>query len=88
MFVVFFSYNSQVSRRKSVGVDMVFLQRMKKLLPIIVPGVFTPEFGYLVVVAGAMIGRTLCDLWVLSNGTAIENAIISRDFNVFFWFLC
>lgn len=46
-------------------------------------GVFTPEMGYVVLVAVMMVMRTGCDVWMLKNGTAIESKIIARDYKGF-----
>eukprot|EP01087_Luapelamoeba_hula_P004424 TRINITY_DN1436_c0_g1_i1.p1 TRINITY_DN1436_c0_g1~~TRINITY_DN1436_c0_g1_i1.p1 ORF type:complete len:668 (-),score=128.73 TRINITY_DN1436_c0_g1_i1:83-2086(-) len=66
-----------------VAVDMVFFRRLWALVKILVPSPFCPEMGYVLLVAGAMLSRTWCDVWMLKNGTAIESKIISRDFKGF-----
>jgi len=68
------SNNSQ-----GVLVNFEFFKNLWRLLRIMVPGIFTGEFGYLMLVAVAMIARTYCDVWMIKNGTAIERSIISRD---------
>jgi len=73
------STTSESARRKGTGIDRVFLQRIAKLLPILVPGPFCKEAFYLALVAGLMIIRTLCDVWQIRNGTSIESSIITRD---------
>jgi ATP-binding cassette subfamily D (ALD) protein 3 len=67
----------------NVGVDMLFFKRMVKWIRVLIPSLFSPEMFYMLLVTGSLIGRTTCDLWVLSNGTAIENAIINRNFGEF-----
>ena len=47
-------------------------RRLARLLKIIVPGVLTPEVGYLLLVAAMLVVRTYCDVWMIQNGTAIE----------------
>lgn len=64
-------------------VDAAFFRQLKELLKIVVPGVFSTEFGFLVLVAASLIARTFCDLWMIQNGTFIESAIISMDRNQF-----
>ncbi|KJE92701.1 ATP-binding cassette [Capsaspora owczarzaki ATCC 30864] len=65
--------------KSKIAVDGVFFARLRKLLRIVIPGVFTPEMGFIVLVAAAMVGRTYCDLWMIKTTTAIESTIISRD---------
>eukprot|EP00127_Corallochytrium_limacisporum_P006818 Clim_evm33s236 gene=Clim_evmTU33s236 len=64
---------------EAIGVDSVFLARMKRLLKICVPGIFTAEAGYVASATIFMILRTLCDLWMISINTKIEARIIDRD---------
>jgi len=70
-------------RTDKVAVDMVFFKRLWGLLKILIPGVFTAEMGYVVMVAFMMLARTWCDVWMLKNGTAIESKIIARDYKGF-----
>lgn len=78
------------SSRNKVAVDAVFVKRMLKLIKIVVPGVFSLESGYIVLVAVMMLVRTYCDLWMIASTTYIERIIISRDGSRFYpqllWF--
>eukprot|EP00002_Diphylleia_rotans_P035942 TRINITY_DN787_c0_g2_i1.p1 TRINITY_DN787_c0_g2~~TRINITY_DN787_c0_g2_i1.p1 ORF type:complete len:670 (-),score=139.49 TRINITY_DN787_c0_g2_i1:443-2452(-) len=65
--------------RKHVAVDGRFFHDFGVLFRIIVPGFFTSECFHILLVAAMMVLRTLCDLWMISNGTAIERSIITRD---------
>lgn len=80
----FFARREAPKGKDRVGVDAAFLKRLRALLGIVVPGLFTPETAYAATVAVAMVARTLCDLWVLRTSTAIETVIIGRDANAFF----
>ncbi|EZA54449.1 hypothetical protein DMN91_012449 [Ooceraea biroi] len=60
-------------------VNAVFFRRLCQLLKIGVPGVLTPEFGYVLMVAAALVGRTLCDLWLIKKSTLIETSIVNMD---------
>nr|QST14993.1 ABCD3 protein [Diaphanosoma celebensis] len=73
---------SRLSKEK-VQVDAVFLQRIFKILKIIIPGVFSPEMGYVLLVAGTLITRSVCDIWMIQNGTSIESAIIGQSYPLF-----
>jgi ATP-binding cassette subfamily D (ALD) protein 3 len=56
---------SAAAKKKSqkVGVNSEFIEQMKKLLPICIPGVFSKESGLLVVLASVLIARTWLDIW-------------------------
>ena len=70
---------SQPKRTEKVSVDLKFFRNVLKLLRIAVPGFFTMEMFYLIVVAIALVARTYSDLWIITNGTAIESSIIDRN---------
>ncbi|XP_067934177.1 ATP-binding cassette sub-family D member 3-like [Watersipora subatra] len=74
---------AKTPKRDKAAVDGVFFKRMMSILKILVPGWFTPETGYLVVVALSLMARTYCDVWMIQNGTAIEAAIIGRNKTLF-----
>mmetsp|Transcript_70545 Transcript_70545/g.188290 ORF Transcript_70545/g.188290 Transcript_70545/m.188290 type:complete len:669 (+) Transcript_70545:161-2167(+) len=67
----------------AAGIDMVFVRRLMKLLPILVPSPWCKETFYIALVAVLMALRTLCDVWQIRNGTSIETAIIARDSKAF-----
>jgi len=74
------SQTAQANNRKDkIVVNMAFFRKLGFLLKIMIPGVFTAEFGFLMMVAASMVARTYCDVWMIKNGTAIERSIISRD---------
>ena len=45
---------------------------MKSILKILVPKLWCAESGYLGLVAASLIVRSICDIWMISNGTFIE----------------
>lgn len=53
-------------------VDRQFLRQLAELIKIIVPGWTSSEAGLLFLVAGSLVARSLCDLWMINNGTKIE----------------
>lgn len=53
-------------------VDAKFFQQLRALLKIMVPGFWSKESGFMFLVAGSLIARTLCDLWMIQNGTLVE----------------
>ncbi|KAM7286630.1 ATP-binding cassette sub-family D member 3 [Ixodes scapularis] len=76
-------YDKKDAKREKAHVDREFFRQLKDLIKVVVPGILTPEFGYMLLVAGSLVGRTLCDIWLIRNGTIIERAIISRNFALF-----
>lgn len=60
-------------------VDAVFFAQLKKILSICIKGVFTPETAFLMLVASSLVARSLCDIWMIQNHTATENAIVTMD---------
>ena len=53
-------------------VDRQFLKQLGLLLKIVVPGWTSPEAGCLLLVAASLVARSVCDLWMIDNGTKIE----------------
>ncbi|ETV69807.1 hypothetical protein, variant [Aphanomyces astaci] len=83
------SLNSQYTPEKKKGQDKKvainndFLGRFMRLFRIIVPGLWTPEVAYALLVAGLLTARTTFDITILHMMTSIERAIISgsrKDF--------
>ncbi|XP_020286693.1 ATP-binding cassette sub-family D member 3 [Pseudomyrmex gracilis] len=64
-------------------VNAAFFRMLYQLLKIGIPSVLSPEFGCVVLVAVALVGRTLCDLWLIKKGTLIETSIVNMDGPVF-----
>lgn len=56
-------------------VNAVFFRRLYQLLKIGIPGILSPEFGYVFLVAFALVSRTLCDLWLIKKNTLIETYV-------------
>ncbi|KAF2882972.1 hypothetical protein ILUMI_23200 [Ignelater luminosus] len=60
-------------------VDKQFLKNIIKLLKIAIPGWNSSEIGYLILIAGSLVSRSLCDIYVIYQITKIESALISMD---------
>lgn len=75
--------SSQSKNKEKAAVDGRFIRRLCALLRILVPGLFTPEMGLLVLIAGMLVMRTYADVWMIDNGTAIEGTIIGRNMGEF-----
>ena len=67
----------QKSRKlaEKAQIDAVFLRKIKAILKIIVPGFFSPEAGFLLLVASSLIARSVCDVWLIQNSTSIERSV-------------
>ena len=70
---------SQGKKKSRPAVNRLFMKRFARLLKILIPSIVSPEFGYTVFVGAMLVLRTMCDVWMLTNGTKIERAIITRD---------
>ncbi|KAI5712058.1 hypothetical protein M8J76_006311 [Diaphorina citri] len=64
-------------------VDGEFFRQLRAILKIIVPGVTSAEFGFLVLVAMSLVARSLSDIWMIQNGTMVETAIVNMDKDLF-----
>jgi hypothetical protein len=71
--------NGKEKASERPAVNRVFVKRFVRLLKILVPRVSSPEFAYTALVGVTLVVRTLCDVWMIGNGTKIERAIITRD---------
>lgn len=89
-FIIFL----RVMKKKQIFKDIhltsqtIFLQflnqipfrRLWKLLKVIVPSISSGEMGFMMLVAGSLIARTYCDVWMIQNGTAIERCVLCLTF--------
>lgn len=75
------------NRRPKAAVDAIFFKRLIRLLKIVIPSPFSPEMGYIILVAVMMLARTYCDLWMISSTTFIERLIISKKGDKFYYHL-
>ncbi|KAJ1977243.1 hypothetical protein H4R35_002378 [Dimargaris xerosporica] len=66
-------------KRRRIGVDAQFIAEIKKLLPVCIPGVRSPEFGLLIALAGILVVRSWLDIWFSSFNGMVVKAIVSRD---------
>ncbi|KAK2569552.1 ATP-binding cassette sub-family D member 3 [Acropora cervicornis] len=69
----------KAAKKEKAAVDALFFSKLMRILKIIIPGFWTPEAGYLTLVALSLIARTYCDVWMINNSTATERSIISGD---------
>lgn len=60
------------SNKLKAQVDRKFFSQLGQLIKIAVPGWSSPECGLFVLIALSLISRSMCDLWLIDNGTKIE----------------
>ncbi|XP_059839922.1 ATP-binding cassette sub-family D member 3a [Hypanus sabinus] len=72
-------HSEKEGKKEKAVVDKVFFERIWRILKIIVPGMFSQESAYLLLIAVMLVARTYCDVWMIQNGTMIESAIIGRS---------
>lgn len=53
-------------------VDARFFAELKALWKIMVPGLWSKESGFMVLIALALVSRTMCDLWLIQHTTLVE----------------
>jgi hypothetical protein len=59
-------------QKTKARVDAVFFRQLRHLLSIVIPGPFSGEVGFLLLVALALRARSVCDLWLIHTSTYIE----------------
>ncbi|XP_045764175.1 ATP-binding cassette sub-family D member 3 [Maniola jurtina] len=64
-------------------VDARFFAELKALWHIMVPGLWTKESAFMVLIALSLIARTLCDLWLIQHTTLVEGSIITMNLSDF-----
>lgn len=60
-------------------VNAAFFKQLRKLLPILIPHFWSVETGLLFLVAGSLVGRSVCDIWMIQTATVIEGTIIHMN---------
>ncbi|KAF9113859.1 ATP-binding cassette sub- D member 3 [Mortierella sp. AM989] len=73
------SRDGPATKPRRVGVDRHFVEQLKKLLPVCVPGIASKESGLLTILATILIARTWLDVWFSGLNGAVVKAIVSRD---------
>ncbi|CAI4224193.1 unnamed protein product [Auanema sp. JU1783] len=78
--------SKQVAKKSTdkAHVDAAFFRKLRRILKILVPGVFSSEFFYAVLIAFSLLCRTYADVWMITTATRIEAAIIDRNKIMFF----
>ena len=71
----------------SPRVNREFANELLKLLRIILPGIWTKEFGYLVLHSGALIARTFLSIYVAALDGKLARSIVQKDIAKFLGYL-
>lgn len=71
-FDIFYSLLQKKKSKTKAQVDAVFFRELKKLLKIIIPGWFTAESSFCLLVAASLVARSFCDIWMIQNATLVE----------------
>ncbi|XP_050067522.1 ATP-binding cassette sub-family D member 3 [Anopheles maculipalpis] len=66
-------------RSPKAHVNAVFFNQLRALLGIIIPKAWSVENGLLIVIALSLIARSVSDIWMIQNATAIESTIITMN---------
>ncbi|KAL0478885.1 peroxisomal ABC transporter D family member [Acrasis kona] len=75
--------STQTKNRPKAKVDGKFLERLKLLLNIVVPGVKSKEFLQLIALSVVVIARTLISNWLSSLSGDVSKTLIELDFREF-----
>ena len=68
---------------KKPRVERDFFASVSRLLAVLIPQLLSKETFYLSSIATLLIARSMCDLWMISNGTLIERVIIGKEPDLF-----
>ncbi|XP_055911026.1 ATP-binding cassette sub-family D member 3 [Eupeodes corollae] len=60
-------------------VNSLFFKQLRQLLPILIPGIWSVESGLLVLIAGALVARSISDIWMIQTATVVESTIIGMN---------
>ncbi|TKR66966.1 hypothetical protein L596_023186 [Steinernema carpocapsae] len=75
--------DSKKKKTEKAHVDWEFLRKLKRIMKILVPRVFSPEVFYMALIAVTLLCRTYADVWMIKTSTKVEAAIIDRDSQLF-----
>ncbi|KAG6461889.1 hypothetical protein O3G_MSEX012916, partial [Manduca sexta] len=64
-------------------VDARFLAELNALWKIMMPGFWTKESGFMILIAISLISRSMCDLWLIQQTTLVEGSIITMNHGEF-----
>lgn len=77
--IQYFISDKKEKRSPKAHVNAVFFKQLRALLGIIIPKAWSVENGLLAVIALSLIARSVSDIWMIQNATAIESTIITMN---------
>ncbi|XP_017754485.1 PREDICTED: ATP-binding cassette sub-family D member 3 isoform X2 [Eufriesea mexicana] len=66
-------------KQPKAHVNARFFRQLHQLLKMGIPSLVSIEFGFVLLIAGTLVARSFCDLWMITIGTLIESSILSMD---------
>ncbi|GIY91025.1 ATP-binding cassette sub-family D member 3 [Caerostris darwini] len=69
------AYAQKEGKKDKVQIDGRFFKQLQAILKILLPGIFSLEAAYVALIASTLVGRTLCDIWMIHNGTFTLNEL-------------
>ncbi|CAB3405343.1 unnamed protein product [Caenorhabditis bovis] len=66
-------------KSQKAHVDGVFMRKLARILRILIPGFFSKETFYMVLIAASLLCRTYADVYMIITSTKIEASIIDRN---------
>ena len=75
LVVITFFISQEKPKSPKARVDAEFFNQLRQLLVVGIPGVFSKEAAYVFLIAGSLVARSLCDLWLIHTGTLIETLV-------------
>ncbi|PBC26798.1 ATP-binding cassette sub-family D member [Apis cerana cerana] len=64
-------------------VNARFFRQLYQLLKIGIPSIISSEFAFVLLIAGILITKSFCDLWMINMSTLIESSILKMDKSLF-----
>lgn len=64
-------------------VNARFFRQLYQLLKIGIPSIVSSEFAFVLLIAGTLITKSFCDLWMINMSTLIESSILKMDKSLF-----
>uniref|UniRef100_A0A1I7TV65 ABC transporter domain-containing protein n=1 Tax=Caenorhabditis tropicalis TaxID=1561998 RepID=A0A1I7TV65_9PELO len=66
-------------KKSKASLNAAFFAKLKKLLRILIPGPFSTEVFYMIVIGFVLLARTIADVYMITNATSVEASIIDRS---------
>lgn len=58
--------------KTKASLNAEFFAKLKKLLKILIPGPFSSEVFYMIVIGFVLLARTIADVYMITNATSVE----------------